>query len=466
MSINKSILREFQATRNNWVCTKGLPRKVELTVTPSNSPDFKDPINVRNTLNTVLEELANVEDKISYVVYRDNISIIGLFNNIHKCEIANHITTSLNEWTVDQRKLRPAQIYFFASDSIAHHSIDFLTNNIIKTNGWINDIITKVKTVNNFQNDQVRITIDISRQNRNKLLNNEGRILFLDKSCQAYDNIGLKNCNRCQSFDHQTAYCNNPPKCSICCLQHTGNCNQINTQEGQLCAKHCLNALLQGPYFTEFDLATIAKTIDDEERLKMAEGGENRAEYREFIEGPSFNMDDSGYFSIQVIANALKVWSLELIPFKSQNAIAEIARKDPTSQKCYICNYRDHWLTIRKIGNQWFNLNSLLSGPELISDTYLALFLAQLQEEGYSIFIINGELPACKSDQVLSTMRVEQTEKPHAIVEYGDRSSTEAVKGDSFTGEGDEESCIARAIAASLESELEDEQKQLQLLSP
>ncbi len=55
-------------------------------------------------------------------------------------------------------------------------------------------------------------------------------------------------------------------------------------QEGQLCAKHCLNALLQGPYFTEFDLATIAKTIDDEERLKMAEGGENRAEYREFIE--------------------------------------------------------------------------------------------------------------------------------------------------------------------------------------
>lgn len=51
-----------------------------------------------------------------------------------------------------------------------------------------------------------------------------------------------------------------------------------------MCAKHCLNALLQGPYFTEFDLATIAKTIDDEERLKMAEGGENRAEYLEFIE--------------------------------------------------------------------------------------------------------------------------------------------------------------------------------------
>lgn len=33
---------------------------------------------------------------------------------------------------------------------------------------------------------------------------------------------------------------------------------------------------------------------------------------------------------------------------------------------------------------QWFNLNSLLMGPELISDTYLALFLAQLQQEGNS----------------------------------------------------------------------------------
>lgn len=50
--------------------------------------------------------------------------------------------------------------------------------------------------------------------------------------------------------------------------------------------------------------------------------------------------------------------------------------------KAFICNYRDHWLTIRKLGNQWFNLNSLLTGPELISSTYLSMFLAQLQQEG------------------------------------------------------------------------------------
>ena len=50
--------------------------------------------------------------------------------------------------------------------------------------------------------------------------------------------------------------------------------------------------------------------------------------------------------------------------------------------KAYVCNFREHWFTIRKIGNQWFNLNSLLTFPELISDTYLSLFLKQLQHEG------------------------------------------------------------------------------------
>ena len=49
------------------------------------------------------------------------------------------------------------------------------------------------------------------------------------------------------------------------------------------------------------------------------------------------------------------------------------------SQKAFICNYREHWFTIRKLGNQWFNLNSLLTGPELVSNTFLSLFITQLE---------------------------------------------------------------------------------------
>uniref|UniRef100_A0A3B5RC72 ubiquitinyl hydrolase 1 n=1 Tax=Xiphophorus maculatus TaxID=8083 RepID=A0A3B5RC72_XIPMA len=120
-------------------------------------------------------------------------------------------------------------------------------------------------------------------------------------------------------------------------------------QEGSLCAQHCLNNLLQGEYFTPVDLSSIAHQLDEEERMRMAEGGMASEEYRTFL--------------------------------------------------------------------QWFNLNSLLTGPELISDTYLALFLAQLQQEGYSIFVIRGNLPECEAEQILGIMRVHQQQRPRLIGE-------------------------------------------------
>ena len=48
----------------------------------------------------------------------------------------------------------------------------------------------------------------------------------------------------------------------------------------------------------------------------------------------------------------------------------------------FICNYQSHWITIRKLGHQWFNLNSLLTFPELISDLHLSMYLTQLSLEG------------------------------------------------------------------------------------
>ncbi|XP_011498964.1 PREDICTED: ataxin-3-like isoform X2 [Ceratosolen solmsi marchali] len=112
-------------------------------------------------------------------------------------------------------------------------------------------------------------------------------------------------------------------------------------------------------------------------------------------------MDDSGYFSVQVISSALKVLFLELVPYTSTEPTALMAQNNPSQMKAYICNYKGHWFTIRKLGNQWFNLNSMLSGPQLISDTYLAMYLAQLIQEGYSIFIVIGTFPTCKAEEVL-----------------------------------------------------------------
>lgn len=54
-------------------------------------------------------------------------------------------------------------------------------------------------------------------------------------------------------------------------------------------------------------------------------------------------------------------------------------------------------------------------GPELISDTYFSLFLAQLQQEGYSVFVLKGNLPDCEADHLLRMLRVQQTHQPKRI---------------------------------------------------
>ncbi|KAE8586236.1 hypothetical protein XENTR_v10021603 [Xenopus tropicalis] len=186
-------------------------------------------------------------------------------------------------------------------------------------------------------------------------------------------------------------------------------------QEGSLCAQHCLNNLLQGEYFSPVELSSIAMQLDEQERMRMAEGGVTSEDYRTFVQQPSGNMDDSGFFSIQVISDALSVWGLELTLFNSPEY--RNLGIDPINEKAFICNYKEHWFTVRKLGKQWFNLNSLLTGPELISDTYLALFLAQLQQEGYSIFVVKGDLPECEADQLLQMVQVQQMQRPRLIGE-------------------------------------------------
>ncbi|KAK1140456.1 ataxin-3-like [Acipenser oxyrinchus oxyrinchus] len=241
-------------------------------------------------------------------------------------------------------------------------------------------------------------------------------------------------------------------------------------QEGSLCAQHCLNNLLQGEYFSPVELSSIAHQLDEEERMRMAEGGVTSQAYRTFLEQPSGNMDDSGFFSIQVISNALGVWGLELILFNSPEY--QRLMIEAVNEKAFICNYKEHWFTVRKLGQQWFNLNSLLTGPELISDTYLALFLAQLQQEGYSIFVIRGDLPDCEADQILGIVRVEQTQRPKLIGEEAAQSSSgQSVPMESAveistgfqTGPVDEdEENLRKALALSRQDiEVEDEEADL-----
>lgn len=190
-------------------------------------------------------------------------------------------------------------------------------------------------------------------------------------------------------------------------------------------------------------------------------------------------MDDSGFFSIEVIIAALnKVFNLDVINYNSSNEIAKEARLDPTTQNAYICNFKEHWFCIRKIGKQYFNLNSLLSHPELLSTSYIHLFLTQLQQEGYSIFIVVGKLPHSTADDILSNTLVTQPNKPQPIssgslkmkfaklpqsneytCELPALPELPAAEVDDFIMEND---CLNMAIEQSLLTSNQDDDRQLQ----
>ncbi|OJT05777.1 Ataxin-3 [Trametes pubescens] len=154
-------------------------------------------------------------------------------------------------------------------------------------------------------------------------------------------------------------------------------------QEGSmLCAQHALNSLLQ-----------IARKLDETEHGYLEEEAGAAAP-------TSTNMDDTGFFSVQVLEEALKVWNLTLVRWRSE--AMRPYQDHPHTQMGFILNQSQHWYALRRFGRvspdpaldadpgdgHWFNLNSFLTKPERISKLYLGMFLQQAETEGYSVFAV------------------------------------------------------------------------------
>jgi len=230
------------------------------------------------------------------------------------------------------------------------------------------------------------------------------------------------------------------------------------TQDGSLCAQHALNNLLQREIFSAISLADIARELDEQENSVLGHR-----------HGESQNMDDTGFFSIQVLQKALEVFEIELIPYGSPHPVAQQARADPQSIQAYICNLREHWFTIRRFGTQYFDLNSISTVPKLISNTYLSLYLAQLQQSGYSIFIILGNLPPCTADETLlnSTIDPQYYRLLTDRVDGGknENNSNKKLKNSPRSTSSFEEREIQRAIKASVELDNAEDKALQQVLA-
>ncbi len=183
---------------------------------------------------------------------------------------------------------------------------------------------------------------------------------------------------------------------------------------------------------------------------------------------------DTGFFSIQVLQKALEVFDIELIPYASQHPLAQHARTDSQSIQAYICNLREHWLTIRRFGTQYFDLNSISTVPKLISNTYLSLYIAQLQQSGYSIFIINGHLSPCLADDKLKNNEIDPvyfrslTDRIDVVKNdnsNNNNNNTKKLKNSPRSTSSFDEREIQRAIKASVELDNADDKALQQVLA-
>ncbi|KAL6138832.1 PREDICTED: ataxin-3 homolog [Fragaria vesca subsp. vesca] len=165
-------------------------------------------------------------------------------------------------------------------------------------------------------------------------------------------------------------------------------------QESKLCAVHCVNTALQGPFFSEFDLAALASDLDRKERQMMhlsVHAGAPPAAAGDFLSEESHNVSLDGDFSIQVLEKALEVWDLQVIPLDSP--VAEPAQIDPELENGFICHLQDHWFCIRKVNGEWYNFDSLYAAPLHLSKFYLSAYLDTLKGSGWSIFLVRGNFP-------------------------------------------------------------------------
>ncbi|KAJ6922485.1 ataxin-3 [Populus alba x Populus x berolinensis] len=162
-------------------------------------------------------------------------------------------------------------------------------------------------------------------------------------------------------------------------------------QEAELCAVHCVNTVLQGPFFSEFDLAALASDLDSKERQMMQEGNFITSSVGDYLSAESHNVSLGGDFSIQVLQKALEVWDLQVIAFDSP--VAEHAQIDPDLGNAFICHLHDHWFCIRKVNGEWYNFDSLYAAPQHLSKFYLAACMDSLKDSGWSIFLVIGNFP-------------------------------------------------------------------------
>lgn len=148
-----------------------------------------------------------------------------------------------------------------------------------------------------------------------------------------------------------------------------------------MCAQHALNAILQGHFYDPSQLAQIADELADHQRIELGISMED-------IDQNS-HVDETGFFSVDVIDRALNAWDMGLVRWRPCRALAD-RYEHPEREFAFLLNLESHWIALRGFGRNYkywyvcvfayfrFNLNSYFERPQWIGDAYLSTFLEQV----------------------------------------------------------------------------------------
>jgi ataxin-3 len=229
-------------------------------------------------------------------------------------------------------------------------------------------------------------------------------------------------------------------------------------QRALLCGQHALNNLAQNNVFSAGELADIAHDLDKLEMDVWAqnnEGGVNSKEFQQrLIEGSS-NVDAQGNFSIEVLKEAMhRRYGIRLPHLSAQDLLSG---RDITDMQGFLCHKSDHWFAIRLIGDRFWNLNSMLEIPVVVSHFKLATEMSKWKDEGYTIFCVPSGLP-------IAGVKLGSDASWHCMADLlQGRATSDASRKNAWENVGSGMRLDGQVTSRSIEDLTEEEQLQLAL---
>merc|ERR1719291_809011 len=138
--------------------------------------------------------------------------------------------------------------------------------------------------------------------------------------------------------------------------------------------------MLQGPMFQYWDFDRVAKELDRAEAALM---GGSDLDYG--------NARADGFFNVQVIQAVLQRAGYEVLPTAGKNGLAP--NEDTAKETAFILNKQEHWFALRRLGREWFDLNSCIKTPQHFNDSDIRWHISDAMKQGYSVFMIRGNFP-------------------------------------------------------------------------